>query len=233
MIRYHTTSGIICQIVMCLGIINTSCRQADSNPGDYAAYYLPIGAIPDSGLVYSYRNLTDTAAGPEIWRHSVIGDGLIESVNYGPEGEIVQQQFDRVVANGVMIDSLLLFYQDTDGLRKPIRVRIHSPHRFPFQPGDSTKVWLTHLEWNQPLDSLHIVLQRRRRFAGDTTWEIKGKSIPAIRFMTDDTFETERDGWTSSAWSGEEIYAKGIGLVYYKRKISDQLSLEFSLEKKE
>ena len=59
---------------------------------------------------------------------------------------------------------------------------------------------------------------------------MNGKSIPAIRFSTDDTFETERDGWTSTTWSGEEIYARGIGLVYYRRKISDQLSLEFSLE---
>ncbi|MFZ1561631.1 MAG: hypothetical protein WAT37_16975 [Saprospiraceae bacterium] len=115
-------------------------------------------------------------------------------------------------------------------MRKPIRVKILSPHRLPFQPGDSTKVWLTHLEWNQPLDSLHIVLQRRRRFVGDITWEMDGKSIPAIRFRTEDTFETERDGWTSSTWSGEEIYARGIGLVYYRRKISDMLSLEFELQ---
>ena len=230
MIRYHTTSGIICQIVMSLCIINTSCRHTDSNPGDYSAYYLPVDAIPDTGLVYSYRNLGDTAAGPEIWRYTTLGEGLIKSVNYGPDHEVVQRQYDRIVENGVIIDSLLLFYLDTDGLRKPIRVKILSPHRFPFQPGDSTKVWLTHLEWKQPLDSLHIVLQRRRRFVGDTTWVIYGKSIPAIRFSTEDTFETERDGWTSSTWSGEEIYARGMGLVYYKRKISDQLSLEFSLE---
>ena len=231
MIRYHTTSGILCQIVMCLGIINTSCRHTDSHRGDYSAYYIPIDAIPDTGLVYIYHNLVDTTADPEIWRYTTRGEGLIESANYGPNNEVVQRQYDRIVANGVITDSLLLFYQDTDSVRKPIRVKIHSPHRFPFQPGDSTKVWLTHLEWNQPLDSLHIVLQRRRRFAGDTTWEMHGKTIPAIRFRTDDTFETERDGWTSTAWSGEEIYARGIGLVYYRRKISDELSLEFSLEK--
>jgi hypothetical protein len=57
-----------------------------------------------------------------------------------------------------------------------------------------------------------------------------GKSIPAVRFTTEDTFETEKDGWTSSAWTGEEIYAKGIGLVYYRRKFSPQLSIEFELE---
>jgi hypothetical protein len=180
--------------------------------------------------VYTYRNLTDTAAPPEIWRHLRKGEGLIESINYGPDGEVVQRQYDRVVHNGVFTDSLHLFYMDTSGVRKQINVTILSGSRFPFLPGDSTKVWLTHLDWKQPQDSLHIVLQRRRRFIADTTWKINGKALPAVRFRTEDTFETERDGWTSSTWIGEEVHTKGIGLVYYKRRISEKLSLEFELE---
>jgi len=230
MIRYHTTLGILCQFVMCLGLINTSCKSPEAPPEDYSGYYLPVETFPDEGSVYTYRNLTDTFAPPEIWRHTRIGEGLIESLNYGPDGEVVQRQYERVVHNGVFTDSLHLFYMDTSGVRKQINVSILSGSRFPFQPGDSTKVWLTHLEWNQPQDSLRIVLQRRRRFLEDTTWALKGKDIPAVRFRTEDTFETERDGWTSSTWTGEEIYALGVGLVYYKRRISEQLSLEFELE---
>jgi len=230
MIRYHTTLGILCQFVMCLGIINTSCTSLDKKPTDYSAYYLPVEALPEEGSVYTYRNLTDTTAGPEIWRHRRKGDGLIESINYGPDGEVVQRQYDRVVYNGVFTDSLQLYYVDTAGIRNQINVAILSGSRFPFQPGDSTKVWLTHLDWKQPQDSLHIVLQRRRKCIGDTTWVFNGKTIPAVRFRTEDTFETERDGWTTSVWTGEEIYAKGIGLVYYKRRIADKLSLEFELE---
>ena len=231
MIRYHTTWVILCQIVMCLGLINTACTPSVEAPTDYSAYYFPIGSFPEGGMVYRYKNLRDPEAQSEVWRHIPRGKGLVESINYGSGEEIAQRQFDRIVNNGVMTDSLLLYSRDTTGRQKEINVKVISPHRFPFQPGDSTKVWLTHLDWYQPEDSLHIVLQRRRRFAGDTTWTSDGKTIPAVRFRTEDTFETEKDGWTSSSWSGEEIYAKGIGLVYYKRKISEEMVLEFQIEK--
>ena len=65
---------------------------------------------------------------------------------------------------------------------------------------------------------------------GHTTWMDHGKSIDAIRFKTEDKFETEQEGWTTSAWTGEEIYALDIGLVHYRRDISDKLHLEFNLE---
>ena len=233
MIRYHTTWVILCQIVMCLGLINTACTPSVEAPTDYSSYYFPIESFPEGGMVYRYRNLRDPEAEPEVWRHIPRGPGLVESINYGSGEEIALRQFDKIVNNGVMTDSLLLYSQDTTGRQREIKVKVISPHRFPFQPGDSTKVWLTHLDWYQPEDSLHIVLQRRRRFAGDTTWTSDGKTIPAVRFRTEDTFETEEAGWTSSTWSGEEIYAKGIGLVYYKRKISEEMVLEFELVKRE
>jgi hypothetical protein len=56
-----------------------------------------------------------------------------------------------------------------------------------------------------------------------------GLSIPAVRFRTEDTFETESAGWTTSTWTGEEIYAWHKGLVYYKRNISGDMILEFAL----
>ena len=230
MIRYRTTWGNVCQIVMCLGLINMGCRSVEQPPGDYAAYYLPIASIPPEGITYSYKNQADPEAAPEVWKHIRKGNDRVESINFGTSGQMVQRQLDRVVDNGVMTDSLFLYSYDSTGRHQMVNVKIISPHRFPFQPGDSTKVWLTHLDWYQPTDSLHVTLQRRRSFAGDTVWMKDQKSIPAVRFKVADTFETEKDGWTSSAWSGEEIYAKGIGLVYYKRKISEELILEFQLQ---
>jgi hypothetical protein len=75
-------------------------------------------------------------------------------------------------------------------------------------------------------------LKRSRRFDGFTNFEWEGQDIAAARFVTDDVFETEEVGWTTSRWSGEEWYALGIGLVYYKRNISDQMVLEFVLTEK-
>ena len=229
MIRYHTTWRIICQIVMCLGIINTSCSHTDRPSGDYREYYIPMAILPAEGITYTYRNLRDTTAAPEIWSHKKMGEGLIMSTNYDSRGLETQRQYDRLVIDGIVTDSLILMFEDSTGRRGETRVKVVSPYRFPFIPGDSSKVWLTQFEWYQPQDSLHVVLQRRRRFDGDTTMTYHGKTIPAVQFTTDDTLETEEAGWTHSTWQGVEIYAKGIGLIYYKRKISPELTLEYQL----
>ncbi len=218
---------------MCICIIIPACKQSDAVDDDLSRYYFPVSALSAQGMVYTYENLQDSSASPEVWRHTRKGPNRIESINYGFDEEIVQRQYDRIVDNGVVTDSLMLYSTNAMGQTARINIGIISPHRFPFQPGDSSSVWLTKMEWWQPEDSLHIVLERRRRFQGYTQWKMNGKKIPAVRFTTDDKFETEADGWTSTRWSGEEIYAQDIGLVYYKRIISENLVLEFGLERRE
>ena len=241
MIRYHTISVILCQIVMCLGIFIIGCGKPQSNEQDISNYYIPLDSLANGDMVYTYRNVKDPEGKPEIWRHVRLGDGLLESTNFNllydfdsgdpvPDTILVQRQYDRMAGNGVITDSLILFSTDSTGTVRQFPVHIISPNRFPFVPVDSTNIWLTQLEWWQPEDSLHVVLQRRRRFMGHTTWHHKGQSYPAVRFKTDDTFETERDGWSVTSWTGEEIYALNIGLVYYKRNISPELKVEFELE---
>lgn len=241
MIRYHTIWVILCQIVMCLGIFIMACGKPQSNKENISSYYIPLDSLPAAGMVYTYRNMRDPEGKPEIWRHVRKGDGLLESTNFNlvydfdssnpvADTVFVQRQYDRMAGNGVITDSLILFSTDSTGTVRHFPVHIISPNRFPFEPGDSSNIWLTHMEWWQPEDSLHVILQRRRRFMGHTTWNNKGQSYPAVKFRTDDTFETERDGWSVTSWTGEEIYALNIGLVYYKRNISPELKVEFELE---
>lgn len=233
MIRYHSTWVILCQFVMCITIIISSCSGKIENVESLADYYLPLDSLGSGGMQYSYRSLSDTALDREVWQHIKTAEGLIMSINYDHTQQVVQKQYERVVPNGVLIDSLILFERDSLGGTTSYAVRVVSPHKFPFEVTDSTQVFLTHLEWWQPGDSLHIVLQRRRSFIGDTSWQWKGETVPGIRFKTKDQLETEEVGWTTSAWTGEEIYAKNIGLVYYRREISKQLIIEFELESKE
>lgn len=232
MIRYRTTWGIPCHFVMYFMIIMSSCKEQASKAENYSNYYVQVDKLPSGGKKYIYRNIADTTLSEEIWEYKRLGEGRLLSINYDHQGQIVQKQYERIVGNGVLIDSLLLFFHDSLGSTISFPVRVLSPHRLPFTATDSSKVFLTHLEWWQPGDSLHIELQRRRRFIGETLWKNNdGKSIPAIHFRSEDTFETERDGWSNSTWYGEEIYAKDIGLVYYKRDISSQMKLEYRLEK--
>ena len=229
MIRYRTTWVIMRQFVILFGLFIWSCSPGEEEIKDLSAYFFQVDDLPVSGITYFYANQQDTLANPEIWLYKKAGPGRMESINFGPGGNFVQHQYDRFVPNGVLTDSLVLFASDSSGQPVRIPVKVISPNRFPFDV-DSSKVWLTQLEWYQPGDSLRIVLQRRRRFIGPVEWMDHGKSIPAVRFRTEDTFETESVGWTNSAWTGEEIYALHKGLVYYKRKISDDMTLEFELK---
>ena len=229
MIRYRTTWTNVSQIVMLVGMAFWACSPGKKEENDLSAYYFQLDEFPPAGLTYIYANQQDTTAEPETWHFTKIAEGRMESINYGPNNNIVQQQYDRFVPNGVLTDSLNLFATDSNGQSIRIPVKVLSPNRFPFEAMDSSKVWLTHLDWYQPGDSLHIVLQRRRRFIGHTEWMDHGLSIPAVRFRTEDTFETESAGWTTSTWTGEEIYAWHKGLVYYKRNISGDMILEFAL----
>lgn len=229
MIRYHTTRCVLCQIVMSLFIILTNCRISDDNPNDLSVYYLPVSSFPKAGMLYTYKNVIDTAAVQEVWLHTLASKNHITSINYDDRQQVVQKQYEQIVYNGVIIDSLVLYSSPDSAKAERIPVKILSASRFPFDATDSTKVWLTKLEWWQPGDSLHVVLERRRRFMGHTTWSSDGKTVPAIRFRTEDKFETEDVGWTTSEWKGEEIYAKGIGLVHYSRNISKDLHLEYNL----
>jgi hypothetical protein len=213
-----------------MAIFLTACKKTDDHPGDLSGYYLPANNLPAGGMIYTYANILDTSADPEVWQHSLTSLDHITSINYDYRQQVVQKQYERIAYNGVVLDSLFLFFPDSSGSVTKISVRILAPNKFPFDAVDSSKVWLTKLEWWQPGDSLHVVLERRRRFMGPTTWMSDGKSIPAVRFRTEDIFETEDAGWTTSAWNGEEIYAKGIGLVHYTRNISDNMHLEFELE---
>jgi hypothetical protein len=73
-------------------------------------------------------------------------------------------------------------------------------------------------------------LIKNRRYLGDTTYTFNGVSYDAVRFevreLVEDNSVTE--GSIEPRFDGEEIYAKGIGLVYY-RKILGRQSIAYEL----
>src|SRR5687767_11627387 len=129
MIRYHSTWVVICQFVMYISIILTSCAKKEEMPEDLSGYYLPIQSLGGSGVEYAYRSLADTTLPREVWKHVNTSTGLITSINYDERQHVVQKQFERVVENGVLIDSLHLYYYDSLQGSIILPVRILSPHR--------------------------------------------------------------------------------------------------------
>lgn len=234
MIRYRTTWVVLCQFVMVLTASLIGCKQPvekAAEPGGLAAYYYPVESFPPEGMTYTYRNKVDSSAYPEVWRYQWLSPGRMLSTNYDGAGREVLQQYDRIVDNGVLTDSFHFVLFDSTQQKHLIRAKVIKPNRFPFHAKDSSMTWATRLDWHQPVDSLRIVLERRRKYAGPAEWQFNGEKIPAVRFVTEDLLETERDGWTTSVWPGEELYAKGYGLVYYKRAINEGMTIEFELVK--
>lgn len=219
----------MCQIVMVLMIILPGCAPDPTDKPSGLAYYFPIDELPEGGMKYVYTNKSQPEMDNEVWIFEKSGEGRLKSTNLNFDGVPVLVQYDHVQRTGVTIDSLILVFEDTAGMTQQLPVTILEARRFPGDELDTSKTLTTLMDWHQPGDSLHVVLKRSRSFAGDTTFRWQGKSVPAVKFVTHDVFETEEVGWTTSTWEGEEWYALGLGLVYYRRNISDQMILEFEL----
>ena len=78
-------------------------------------------------------------------------------------------------------------------------------------------------------DSVRVLLTKQRLMEGPVDFVFQGDPMPAIRVRTTEKLETETEGFTETKWSGVEIFAQGLGLVYYKKIISKQFVLEYSL----
>ena len=72
-------------------------------------------------------------------------------------------------------------------------------------------------------------LIRNKQYAGKVNYRFKGTDKPAIQFSLKELVDDETEGHLEAQYSGLEIYAKDIGLVYYYKEISDELRLQYQL----
>ena len=70
---------------------------------------------------------------------------------------------------------------------------------------------------------------KNRRFAGDTVIRYQGLTYNAVKFDLRELFEYDKEGVLEQEYTGEEIYARGLGLVYYRKDIADDFQLEYRL----
>jgi hypothetical protein len=78
--------------------------------------------------------------------------------------------------------------------------------------------------------SLYRVI-KNRRFIGDTLFNWNKQIIPAIFFKVREKIEVEKEGVSGQLFEGLEIYAKGIGLVYYEKQVSEDIRIAYRLVK--
>lgn len=208
-----------------------SCQE-DQGRRDIRDHYFPMKELTD-GLVYEYRPVGSSEMAPVYWyyRSFLFEDSVFLTGTYY-EYELLPLQFTReeMVSNGMLLEEMYLYEQDSTG--RPVRteVDIIAGSVFPFEVRDSGGIFLYRVQWESPLDpGATTTLIKNRRFLGDTTFVYKDKIYDAVRFEVRELLEYDKEGVFEKEYSGTEIYAEDLGLVYYRKEISPELTLEYAL----
>ncbi len=213
-----------------LGFLLAQCSGEGKR--DIRDYYFPLKRLQE-GLVYEYRSVGQDSLTPNYWYYrSFVNDKGVFLTGAYYEYDLAPLQFVReeLVRNGMLLADMLIYETDSSGLQQQVAVTIEAGNVFPFEVSDSSGIFLYKVRWSPPSDSGAVfTLIKNRRFLGDTTVTIGGERYDCVAFQVRELFEREAEGFFEKEFSGLELYAKGVGLVYYKKEITDNLTLEYQL----
>jgi hypothetical protein len=143
----------------------------------------------------------------------------------------LQHVQEEVVQNGLLLKDLYIYDlpDATNGYKQQrTEVKIVAGNSFPFVVKDRFGIFLYHIKWkSNDNDSTTYSVIKNRIFMGDTTFYLNKQEIPAIIFRVKEKIEVENEGVTGQLFEGMEIYAKGIGLVYYEKKVSKEAIMAY------
>ena len=197
-------------------------------------YYYPLNELKE-GLTYEYRVAEQASLAPDLWHYqSSKTDTSQYLLKAYYQGNYVNQVVrEEVISNGVLLDQLRLFEKDSLGVNHQVNAEIISPNILPFEIEDEKMVFLYKVRFQMPSQPYgYTTLIINRRFLGDTTYQYEGRTYPAIRFdmRGQALVQDSINGDIEPRFWGEEIYAKGLGLVAYRRAFSpDERGLEYQL----
>ena len=213
----------------------SSCRA--DGPRDIRDFYFPLKALED-GLVYEYQPVGIDSLTPVYWYYrSLIQPGGVYLTGTYYEYDLIPQQLVReeLVQNGMLVKDVFLYGPviDSSGQQARTAVEVLEGNAFPFEGADSTGVFLYKIRWAPPQDSGAVVtLIKNRRYLKDTAVQVLGEERPAILFDVKELVEYDKNGVFEQAYGGREIYAEGLGLVYYDKQIGEGLNLKYALQRR-
>lgn len=213
--------------VMVLNIIG--CQSDTKN---IRSYYFPLKELQE-GLVYEYRSVNNDTLLPNYWYYrSFPTDSAVylTSTYYDPATLAPTQLMrEEMVSNGMLVNDLYLFEMDSVGQYKQIQAEIIAGSIFPFEVRDSGGIFLYKTTWQSPTQQATYTLTKNRRYAGDTTFTYQNQTFDAVIFDVKELIEQEQEGTFEKQYSSVEWYARGLGLVYYRKTITPTLVLEYRL----
>ena len=206
------------------------------NKSDIADYYFPTGKLKN-GKVYEYRFVGKPEVMPEYWfRVSNEGDDIgkkghfFESTLYDANMQARQFVREEIVGNGVLLDELQLFFKDTTGKQAQVKPVIISANVYPFEVQDTSLKYFYKIFFKNPFDTLQSTyLTRSRTYRGKKQYNYQGKKLDCVEFTLEEKYVDDREGRWEKVVYGTELYANGIGLVYYKKGLQKEFALEYEL----
>lgn len=192
---------------------------------DISEYYFPVKGLK-GGKVYEYVVSQNDSVQPEYWyyRTFVRDSGLfLVGTYYDYRFQIGQMVREKITKSGALAKECHLYEADpnpeTEGGQIHTITEIEAPNKFPFGVTDSAGVFLFKLQFHPPDDpQTTVYVTRSRRFLGDAPdFEFDGKKYPCVRFGLREAIGSEKEEAAAVEGRGEEWYAKGLGLVYYRK----------------
>jgi hypothetical protein len=198
-------------------------------------YYFPLTQLRDKPMVYEYEFKTrDTSFRLYSYFQTVVqGDSVsFVGTDYDPNFQVMMMRREQMLSNGMKLQDLRYYGSDSTGKAIEMKASVTGGAVFPFEVKDSNGIFINIIKYRDPKDSTHeTTLTRNLRFLRTTTYEYKNKKYEALEFEKKDE-QAERDltqgGW-QHVFKVKEIYAKGLGLVYSKRAVTEVDAVEIVL----
>ena len=232
MARYMSKHALFLLLLWAVLGISVGCNSEEPVAETLDRYYYNPLTFDHTGVVYRYTSLSDQMMPEELWHYRFdpgFRGSYLHASMFTPAGDVVQRSVERLDANSATMLSLDLYYMDEDTLRE-IRTKVTEDQTFEFRRIDEKPTTRFIIEYIDPVtDTTRVILKKQRYVEGMTTYEVDGISHPAVEVRTVEVLETETEGFTESEWNGIEIYAMDLGLVYYRKNISEGFVLEYEL----
>lgn len=212
--------------ILALTLALTSCGDGRRDVRDF---YFPVRQLTQ-GQVYEYRAVGNDSLPPVYWYYlaAVQDTGVFLTANYYGS-DFVPQQFVReeMLNEGMVLADLYLYEPDSLGRQQQVRAEVLAGSVFPFFVDPAAPaVYLYKVRFQLPSQgpTASTTLIVNRQYVGDTTVTINTEAYAAIRLQLRGVVEV-RDtlrGNVEPQFIGEEIYARGLGLVEYWRQVGPQ-----------
>jgi hypothetical protein len=198
-------------------------------------YYYPLTQLREKPMVYEYEFKTrDTSFRLYTYFQTVVqGDSIsFVGTDYDPNFQVMMMRREQMLSNGMKLQDLRYYGSDSTGKAIEMKASVTGGAVFPFEVKDSNGIFINIIKYRDPKDSTHeTTLTRNLRFLRTTTYDYKNQKYEALEFEKKDEqaeHDLKQGGW-QHVFKVKEIYAKGLGLVYSKRAVTEDDSVEIIL----